>query len=509
MKKFIFTFTAVLMFVFIATDQKIQGKAEITTETAVAVNAATTYQTIEGFGATILTSRRGLASQIIAEPSSDNITNEQRTEIYRLVFGQVGISMGNLQMPLLEINQNVFDYSESEFVYNSIMQGAIANGQSVANYQPAYNINHGGMSWMTSLRDQNYQAYLKACGNHVVKGLTKWKQLTGIEPPIAMIFNEPLSGNVELRSNSTREVVDIVKAVGSAVRKAKFRTVKFYLPNEETTAKSLETATAVLNDPTAKQYVGAIGYHTYPYGSTYAELTNILATSGAGMPNEAEIQARTQLKNLAQAHQIGLWMTEVSNGNYVYPNSTATAIGSMGHVRARAIHIHDELKYANVAAFFGMNAFWDKRSHIEHFGAGTSMDQELDSVVLLDNEGTNNTFTITGMGHAIGHYARYVKKGALRISATASNNKVQVSAFKRSNQYSFVFINNETTAQTINVTLSNGTLGAILRGEHSYGTSRWTALANFSPSSPVTFQITLQPESITSITDAPAAPPPI
>jgi O-glycosyl hydrolase len=156
-----------------------------------------------------------------------------------------------------------------------------------------------------------------------------------------------------------------------------------------------------------------------------------------------------------------------------------------------------------------MNAFWDKRSHIEHFSAGTSMDQELDSVVLLNNEGTNNTFTITGMGHAIGHYARYVKKGALRISATASNNKVQVSAFKRSNQYSFVFINNETTAQTINVTLSNGTLGAILRGEHSYGTSRWTALANFSPSSPVTFQITLQPESITSITDAPAAPPPI
>ncbi len=495
---------------FIATVQRIQGKTGAITDVAVAVNATTTYQTIEGFGATIVSSRRGLASLILAEPNSDNITTVQRTEIYRLVFGQVGISMGNMSMPLLELNQNVYDYSESEFFYNSIMRGAIDNGQSVANYQPAYNIDHRGMTWMSSLRAQNYQEYLKACGNHVVKGLTKWKQLTGIEPPIAMLFNEPLSGNGELRGGSTGEVVDIVKEVGRAVRKARFRTVKFYIPNEETTAKTLETATAVLNDRTAKQYVGAIGYHTYPYGSTYTELTNILATSGAGVSDAAEIQARTQLKNLAQAHQIPLWMTEVSNGNNANPDSTTTAIGSMGHVRARAIHIHDEMKYANAAAFFGMLAFWDKRSHIEHFGAGVSMNQELDSVVLLDNEGTNNTFTITGMGHAIGHYARYVKKGALRISATSSNNKVQVSAFKRSNQYSFVLINNETTAQTINVTLSNGTLGTILRGEHSYGTSnRWTTLANFSPISPTRFTITLQPESVTSVTDAPAAPLPV
>ena len=503
MKKFIFTLIAVLMVAFIATAQTIHGKTGSTIEVAVTVNANTTYQTIEGFGATIGTSRRGLASQILAEPNSDNITATGRASIYQAVFGQVGISMGNMFMSLLELNQNVYNYSESEFFYNSIMKGAIANGQSVANFQPAYNIDHRGMTWMTTLRANNYPAYLAACGNHVVKGLTKWKHLTGVEPPIAMLFNEPLSGNKELGPGATTQVVvDIVKAVGAAVRSAGFKNVKFYLPNEGSTAKTLEIATAVLNDRTAKQYVGAIGYHTYPYGSTYAELTNILATSGAGTPDASEIQARTQLKNLAEAHQIPLWMTEVSNGNYANPNSAVTAIGSIGHVRARAIHIHDELKYANAAAFFGMLAFWDKRTHLEHFGAGASMNQELDSIVLLENEGTNNAPTITGMGHAIGHYARYVKKGALRIEATSSNNKVQVSAFKKLNQYSFVLINNETTAQTINVTLSNGRLGTILRGEHSYGTNnRWSALENFSPSSVTTFQITLQPESVTSVTD--------
>ena len=188
MKNLIFTSIMMLNFAFIATAQTIQNKIESPNNVAVTVNANTTYQTIEGFGATIVSSRRGLGSLILAEPNSDNITTEQRTEIYRLVFGQVGISMGNMFMSLLELNQNVYDYSESEFFYNSIMRGAIDNGQSVANYQPAYNIDHRGMTWMSSLRAQNYQEYLKACGNHVVKGLTKWKQLTGIEPPIACLL---------------------------------------------------------------------------------------------------------------------------------------------------------------------------------------------------------------------------------------------------------------------------------------------------------------------------------
>lgn len=506
MKNLIFTSIMMLIFAFITTAQTIKNKPESPNNVAVTVNANNTYQMIEGFGATIVSSRRGLAKQILDEPNSDNITAAQRDSIYQAVFGQVGISMGNISMSLLELDQNVYNYSESEFMYNNVISGAIANGQSAANFQPAYNIDHRGMTWMTTLRANNYPAYLTACGNHVVKGLTKWKQLTGIEPPVAMLFNEPLSGNRELGSGATtQEVVDIVKAVGAAVRAAGFNTVKFFLPNEETTAKSLETATAVLNDPTAKQYIGAIGFHTYPYGSQYAELTNILATSGAGTADAAEIAARTKLKDLAAIHGIPLWMTEVSNGNYVNPNSTVTANGSIGHLRARAIHLHDELKYANVAAFFGMLAFWDKKSHIEHFGAGVSMNQELDSIALLENEGTNNILTITGMGYAIGHYARYVKKGALRIEAISNNNKVQVSAFKESNQYSFVLINNETAAQTINVTLFNGTLGTMLRGEHSYGTNnRWTPITDFSPSSQTTFQITLQPESVTSVTDASA-----
>jgi hypothetical protein len=36
-------------------------------------------------------------------------------------------------------------------------------------------------------------------------------------------------------------------------------------------------------------------------------------------------------------------------------------------VRGRAIQIHDELVYADAAAFFGMNAMWDTTSHAQHY----------------------------------------------------------------------------------------------------------------------------------------------
>lgn len=64
------------------------------------------------------------------------------------------------------------------------------------------------------------------------------------------------TGNTELLYGQTQDVVDLVKRVGARLSQAGF-TVKFVLPNEETEDKSLATATAVLSDPVARQYVGA------------------------------------------------------------------------------------------------------------------------------------------------------------------------------------------------------------------------------------------------------------
>ncbi len=88
------------MVAFIATVQTIQGKTRATTDVAVAVNATTTYQTIEGFGATIVTSRRGLASLILAEPNSDNITTMRISSRKRAKIEQTQVFPNNVSLNL-------------------------------------------------------------------------------------------------------------------------------------------------------------------------------------------------------------------------------------------------------------------------------------------------------------------------------------------------------------------------------------------------------------------------
>ena len=76
-----------------------------------------------------------------------------------------------------------------------------------------------------------------------------------------MLFNEPLTGNKELKSSDVQDVVDIVKRAGARLRAEGFSDILFVIPNEETVDATLRVAAAVLSDPEARQYVGAIGYH--------------------------------------------------------------------------------------------------------------------------------------------------------------------------------------------------------------------------------------------------------
>jgi hypothetical protein len=111
--------------------------------------------------------------------------------------------------------------------------------------------------------------------------------------------------------------------------------------HREPDVKSLETARAILDDPEARRYVGAIGYHAYPYGSEYCSIRRILADSGRGRPPAARVRARNDLRDLARHYGLQTWMTEISHGE----------AGAFDSLRGRAIHIHDEMIYANASSY--------------------------------------------------------------------------------------------------------------------------------------------------------------
>jgi O-glycosyl hydrolase len=264
--------------------------------------------------------------------------------------------------------------------------------------------------------------------------------------------------------------VNIIKTAGARLRKEGFPTLKFVVPNSETVSAALAETQAILEDSVARQYVGVIGYHPYPYGSQYASVPNILAASGQGNPNADEITVRNQLGTLARKYNIPVWMTEVSHGEVAY--------NSFDGLRGRAIHIHDELLYAGASAYFGMNNMWDETAHAEHFGSGTVFD-ETEVIALIEN--SKDSVHLTGIAYAIGHYARWFKKGAILLTSTSSDARIQVSAFRDDARGNFVMvlINNNSSAQNVTVNVNGLNLDTTqgFKGEQSTASRYWQPLA--------------------------------
>ena len=462
----------------------------------VSIDASNVHQTIEGFGATTQPLVYGTADYLGAS----------RPDVLDKLYNQVKLTMGNITTGNNEMDSSLtfgtsvnddndpfnynwagfnFKYSQNdtEFIINPSIQYGFNN------YMLQGNINtKWSCQWMNALRTSNYNQYLDECAEHVIAIHKYWRDNFGIIQPYAFLFNEPLTGNQELTSGGTvQEVVDIIKRVGDRFRAEGFDSIMLVAPNEETITQTIADVTAILADSVARSYVGAVGYHTYPYGSPYAGAGNILAQSGTGNPDANEINKRTTLKNMCSAYNIPVWFTEVCCGGL--------PLFSMDLARARAIHIHDEFLYADASAYFGMNAMWDYQSQLDHFGNANSFYNEAE-IVLIDSTGAS---FITGEGYAIGHYARWLKKGAKRIEATSTDSLVQISSFKdeSSNTFTIVAINNNTSSKTVQFNFSGINLTGQVNGEQSYDTLRWEAITPVTSSSGG-FAYTLEPNSVTS-----------
>lgn len=467
----------------------------------VSVDAGITYQTIDGFGAT--------HNSLIYDGPGDVLSPTLRSNAIEAVYHQVGLNLGNLEGALLESpgsydqrsndndDPNEFNWAGFQTFGADAAQSellALAEPYGFNGYYINQRVNIRWASpWLDEIRSADYRRYLEEAAEQIAAGNIYWRDKYGITPRYIMIFNEPLSGNGEVLSSdgNPQQVVNLVNAAGARLEKEGFSEVKFVIPNEETVAQSLETASAILSDPDARKYVGVIGYHAYPYGSTYADVNNILKTSGSGAPDPEALAVRAQLRQLSQQYGVPVWMTEVSHG-YVDPRS-------YDDFRGRAIHIHDEFVYANASAYFGMGNMWDTNSHEMHFGNRSIFDPGNEgNIVLIDSD--QQQVNITGMGYAIGQYARWIKPGAKRVDAATGDPRLQISAFLSPDlsQLILVLINNNTASKKIQVDVRSADLVGSISGEQSSSGQYWKAIPEFDTSSPTSFTATLPAESVTT-----------
>lgn len=466
----------------------------------VQVDVSITYQTMDGFGAT----HNSLEYQGVGS----TLSPELRLQAVEAVYQQVGLNLGNLEGALLEspgsydqrsndnrdpdsIDWAGFQTFPADAIQSNLL--ALAEPFGFNDYYINQKVNLRWASpWMEDLRTTDYARYLDEAAEQVAAGSIYWRDQYGITPRYLMLFNEPLSGNGELQSGSVQEVVDLVIAVGTRLEQEGFGDVRFVLPNEETVDKSLEVAAAILSNGVARKYAGPIGYHSYPYGSPYTSIPYLLSSSGAGTPDPNSVAARDRLRQLSDEYNLPVWMTEVSHGE-VDPTS-------YDDFRGRAIHIHDELVYANASAYFGMNNMWDTFSQEIHFGNQSLFDNSSEgTIVLIDNN--EQKVYITGMGYAIGHYARWVKPGAIRVEALSGDALLQVTAFHSPDltQLILVVINNQPAPKEIQVEVRAAEMTGNISGEQSTASQYWAPLEGFPGTSPDGFIITLPAQSVTTL----------
>ncbi len=472
----------------------------------VKVDASVEYQKLTGFG--------HASPGTLWHPGPQTLSDSLRAKAVEKAYGEVGLNLGRLGSAL----ESPGDYNQRQNDDNDPFHTNWAgfNAESLAQAK-RYVVDFAkpfgfsgyflggespnvrwGSPWLASIRNQDYSRFLDEAAEHVLADLTWWNNTYGEELALYQLGNEQISGNRASINpdmtgfgpeNPAQQVVDLIARAGARIRAAGFLKTRFIVGAEETEPQSLKLATAILDDSKARQYVAVIGYHAYPYLQGYSSIPFILRTSGAGRPDPTRIAVRKDIRDLAREHKVEVWMTENSNGG----DST-----SYDDFRARAIQIHDEFAYAGAAAYFAMSSMWDLISNRAHFH-NDNFHKEEGTAVLIDNSA--GTVEIAGIGYAIGHYARWIKPGAVRVDATSSDPLIQVTAFhdKALGRIGLVLINNSSDQVTVNVSLSGLALSAGLDGEQSTPAAYWKLLAPTPPESSSTFQIRLPSISVTSL----------
>jgi len=473
-----------------------QGEAPV----EVRVDPSQVRQVIDGFGATWLSSgaanltRRGdtaVPTQKLSGPemeAEDTLSPSQKAMAVEALFKDTGINLGNVDDP--------------EMFSSWPIDPSLAHGLYPAK------INLYSNQQLRDLRDSNYQQYLDECAGMVVGWAKKWQKRWGYAPRYAMLFNEPTSGNRELRDRHSekadREMADIVKRAGAALRHAGYDTT-FVFPNQSTLTISTETTWRVLADPEARPYIGRIGYHEYPYRSELSSVKKILDRARLD-GSYGELQARLNLRELAAAYGIPLWMTEVSHAAIEYTvNGVDADVRDFCLLLGRANHVQSEFVVAGASAFFGMNGVWSRRAHELHFPnepSDMALTSEDDSLMIVDQK--YHSAWLTGVSYAIGHYGRWITPGkTFRLEAASSDPLVRVTAFHDSakDRVAVVLLNNASDAREVHITLQGATFRGRLGGEQSTLVAYWKPFTPSGSEGGNGIRLTLPALSVTTLAD--------
>jgi O-glycosyl hydrolase len=279
--------------------------------------------------------------------------------------------------------------------------------------------------------------------------LTRWRTL-GLEPPFYAPLNEPEINN----DFPAQWMRDVVRELGSRLKSGGFRT-KLVIPDDENPRAAFERAEAVLSDPRARPFVGAIAYHIYRWD-----------------PRSRDELAR--IASLARRHRLPVWMTEYSNREY---QDWASAFEW-----AEKLHLLlTDGRASAVDYMWGFFGNWVRS----------------DTLVAIDfADGVYRGHAPTPLFWVTGHYSRHLVAGSTRVQARASGGgALLVSAYRRPGRIIVIATNPSGRSERLRVALPAVAVRGRVRATRSSATERWRAVPALSLRRG-TFETTLPAKSI-------------
>jgi len=393
----------------------------------VTVDAGVAYQTMEGFGV----AQRVFSDPHVANSSRSVVPPAAQRQILAALYRTLGLTRlrGALESGLVEpVNDNTNPLRIAPERFNFAGQGADAHIALVEQartfglrtFFPTALLEH----WMTNDNPEEAVEWDMAM-------LLHWRA-AGLEPPFYSPLNEP-----EVSGRSPEWLRQVVVDLGRRMRAAGLKT-KLVIPDDVNADAAYHRATAVLDDPEARQYVGALAYHLYG----------------------GDAHSFRRMRELAARYGLPIWMTEYS---YSHPTFGAP-LGSL----AWAVKIHELVTQGGVSAvdyIWGFFGDWNRA----------------DTYIAIDYEnGIYRGYRPTFLYYLTGQWSRFVRPGDRRIRALPSGGTVLTSAFRGRGRVAIVAVNPSDSAQKVTYDLAGGTFGVQATATRTSASERWRELGPIS-----------------------------
>jgi glucuronoarabinoxylan endo-1,4-beta-xylanase len=405
----------------------------VTPDATVTVRLASRQQVIQGFG----TSQRPWPEPHLSDSPTTSIPVSAQAQILNALYRKLGLTRvrDSLNSGIASSPAGPYNFT-STFVDAQAAYIKQARRYGLTTWFPAPVYFE---DWMQANDVAGYVTYAM----HV---LERFRQ-DGVEPPYYSLINEPQISH----DFPAQWMHDAVLQLGQRLRAAGFKT-KLVIPDDENPTDAYRRAVAVLQDPKARQYVGALAYHVY---RNYGDIG--------------------KMRQLARQYRLPLWMTEYESTDYRDWSSSLPW----------AIRMHQLLTDGGVDAIDYLWGF---------FGSWVSTDT---MISIHFDQGRFVSWEPTPIYWITGQYSRFVRPGFVRVSASSSSGNVLASAYVGGRRVVVVATNPGSSQQNVRFAITGGRVRGTVTSYRSSATEHWRTLAP-AASRGGGFSATLPPQSMTT-----------